>query len=198
MLLVPVFQTHIAELVLAVAGHVVAPLRLLNEHLAVRTPLPILEIALKIGIAWPHMLLEHALRTVLDLALLAHVVDGSIDDPVAVLGWTQFEDGVIHGLLPNFESIILALEVLGQIDEALGVDIYLFGTVLLGTGDLLHDVEFVHHIVAQTLMAEAMSAVADAVQFLIRAAKLAQLAGGSQERAPPDQILQVEGPLHLN
>jgi hypothetical protein len=96
------------------------------------------------------------------------------------------------------ESIVLALEVLGQIDVALRVDIYLFGTVLFGTGDLLRRVEFVHHVVAQTLMAEAMSAVADAVQFLIGAVKLAQLAAGSQEGAPADQILQVEGPLHLN
>jgi hypothetical protein len=55
-ILVPVLQTNIAEFMVAVAGHVVAALSLLNEHLALRAALPILEVLLKVDVARAKML----------------------------------------------------------------------------------------------------------------------------------------------
>ena len=70
MLVLPVGQTHKAKLMSAFAYDVVAAAILLNEHLAVGTPLPFLEMTLEVIIARSAFMdFHHTLFTVLLLAV---------------------------------------------------------------------------------------------------------------------------------
>lgn len=70
--LLPVSQTHIAKLVPTETSHMIAPLRLLNKHVATGTTLPILKISLEISITRSFMPHQHALLAKLSLAGLAY------------------------------------------------------------------------------------------------------------------------------
>ena len=109
----PICSADEAKLVSAYACHVVAAFPLLDEHAAGRTPLPILEIALKIGITGPAVLGQHALPAKLGPAALAGEGLSRVDDPTALLVGTETQIGIADGLLPELESCISLLVVLG-------------------------------------------------------------------------------------
>jgi hypothetical protein len=100
--LLPVGQAHIAELVVTQTGYVVAAFNLLNEHVAVGTTLPILEVLLEILVTGSIVLRKPALFAESALAALTIVgFSGEIDEALTVFLGAEPEVGVTHGLLPE-------------------------------------------------------------------------------------------------
>ena len=177
MTLLPICSADEAKLVSAYARHVVAAFSLLDEHAAGRTPLPILEIALKIGITGPAVLGQHALP-----AKLA----------TAVLVGTEAQIGIADGLLPELESCISLLVVFGQVKVAGSSCGEQSGAVFLGTGHLLHDRDLVNDVVVQTAPTEFVLALPHSLHLLRFKPRFAQPAYSAGEGAADDDVLEVK------
>ena len=91
----PIGAADVAELIGASAGHMVAPLILLNHELALAA-LAIVKVPLKelhlVSVAVPLVPTQKALRTKLRLAFVANhnPLERTADESFAVLLWTQF------------------------------------------------------------------------------------------------------------
>ena len=127
-LLLPVEQADVAELVSAAAGHVVAAFRLLDEHAAAGTPLPLLEAVLEVGVAWSLVGLRHTFLAEERTAGLAGRGNVGFDGSLTVLGGAEAQ------VLP-----VLLFVVLRDVLEAAAAGVDAQGAVLLRAGDFLED-----------------------------------------------------------
>jgi hypothetical protein len=189
---IPIRDAYEAKLVPAEAGHVVAALRLLDEHAAGGAALPVLEVPLEVGIAGPVVLGQHALAAELSPAGLACEGLFGVDDALAVLVGAHAQTGVADGLLPEEEAAVALLVVFGEGAVAGGGGVQYGGAVLLRAGHFLIHADLVHEVVVQTPLAELVLAVTHSPHLLRLIPGLAELADAAGEGAAYDDVLEVE------
>ena len=157
----------VAEVVAAGAYHVVPPLVLLNEHQTVRTPLPVLEVLLKVVLAGPLMFGQQTLLAEPDPALAAlkfMVLD--VDDALAPLRRTQLQVGIVHSLLPQLVHLVLVLGPVRQSLKYRSLRINPHLALVPGTSDVLHQVDLVDAVPTQTFLATSVGTVVDGKHLL--------------------------------
>jgi hypothetical protein len=193
--LFPPLQTDKAKLVAAKTCHVVASLSLFDEHAAGRTPLPLLEVKLKVYIARTIVLQQHALLTKFRLAgqtgkRLAHIYNA-----LAVLNRTKTQTRVADSLLPKEKTSILLSILFWQVLKAGAVDIDGGIAIILWTGDFLHHTDLVDEIVVQAPFAELMLTLTHTPHFILFKPYFAELTHPSHESAVNYYAVQVK--LHI-
>lgn len=159
----------------------VAPFRPLNKYLAARTPFPISEIVLKINIARSTLVLgQLALLTKLHPASRAPPFPTChVYQPLASIGRTQLQLGVIHSLFPQFIPSVPIFALLRQQMKHLSLIIKHRGASFLRTADLRHDVDLVNAVGVETGQAENVGALGDGGHLLAGEGLLAEGAFGA-------------------
>lgn len=190
--LFPLCHADEAKLVPADAGHMVAAFCLFDEHATGGTALPVLEVSLKVGVAGPAVLDQHALATKLCSATFADEGLSGVDDPAAVLVGTEAQAGIADCLFPKQKSSIALFVVFRQVEVARSRDIQHDWTIFLRTSHLFHDCDLVYEVVVQASPTKLVLALADSAHLVCLETSLAQLTHYSCESASHDDVLKVE------
>lgn len=109
----PVFPAEIAELIAALAGHMVASFGPVDEDSAGRALLPFFESVFKVAVARAAVLGHHALQAIPHAATIAAgVLLRHVDNSLcAELGGAQPKIGVLGCLFPKLVPVVLVFEL---------------------------------------------------------------------------------------
>jgi hypothetical protein len=163
----------------AATGHVVAALGLFDEHVALRTSLPVPEVLLEVSLADPGVLGQLAFFTEpLPAPGTLQGVPG-VHDALAVSGGAQPEVRVVHGLLPERVPPKAILGLLRQPIEDAALRVECLRAAFLGTGHLGHGVDLVAGVGVEADDAEPVLTAAHAVHIGSRVGLLAEFAFGA-------------------
>lgn len=166
MLVWPLCQAYVTELVRTPASHVVAALSSFNEHFAGRTSLPIFEFFLEIFVASsvvPHHLAFFAILSSTSVALILYLC--FVYHSWTIFSWAKFKVGVVDSLFPHKISIKLGLRVSRQMLKHITILLKDCWTTFLWTANILHHSNFVDGVSEETRRAKEVSAVWDTFHF---------------------------------
>jgi hypothetical protein len=90
MFLTPACKAHIAKLMGASTGNMIASFVLLNEHAAIWASFPIFKVSLKIIVTLSFMFFQHAFRTKLSLTKIAFKELLGVNQSFTVFCWAKF------------------------------------------------------------------------------------------------------------
>lgn len=109
---------------------------------------------------------------------------------------THAQCWVADGLFPKQEPTVPFLVFLRQVLVARRPNIQQLWTILLRTGDFLHDADLVHQVVMQTPLAKLMFAISHSRHLVHLEPGFAELTETPRKGATHDDVLDVET-LHL-
>lgn len=168
MRVIPHLETDKTELTRAPTSNVITAFGFCNKHATVWTASPFLMCHLVDGVTVSHMLLHHALLTVLcSTCSTCWGRQFHVDQALTVFYWAQFEVRVSDVLAPHLGLPILSLQITRQILVYLALQVDLLFTKLIWTLNLLHRINLITDILYQAMLAVSMLALAKLKHLLL-------------------------------